>query len=191
MPARSPAVCSSSAFLPIACRATSSPAKPAASKRWACGSCSTTRSKTCWPNSVPAPSMPCTWPSARRRTEHVDIPGERLRAGVGGLVALAGRRRRRASQDRAARGDLRRRQYRHGCGAHGATTGRRRGGDRVPARPSPHARAPVRGRRSRRRGREDQVAERHQGHFRFGYHRGTDGTGRQWPAPRPPESSRR
>ena len=51
MPARLPAACSSSAFLPIACRATSSPAKRAASRRWACGSCSTTRSRTCWPNS--------------------------------------------------------------------------------------------------------------------------------------------
>ena len=59
--------------------------------------------------------------------------------------------------------------------------GRRRGADRLPARPRAHAGARVRGRRGARGRRQDQVADHHQGDRRAGADRRDDGTRRRGP----------
>ena len=74
-------------------------------------------------------------------------PRPRRGAGAGCGEPAARGRRRGKTVARPPRGDLRRRQYRNGRGAHRATAGRGRSADRLPPRPRAYARARIRGRR--------------------------------------------
>ncbi len=106
-------------------------------------------------------------------------PGARRRPGARCGEPLARRQRRRPAQARTARGDLWRRQHRDGCGPHRQAARRRGGHHRLSPRPRAYAGACLRGRRGDRGGRQDQVADHHQGVFRLVAHRRGHGDRRQ------------
>ena len=82
------------------------------------GSCSTTRSTTCWPNATPAASTRCSSRSARSVGKHVDIPGARRRPRARCRQRCCTTSAPGNAAARPPRGRLRRRQHGDGRGAH-------------------------------------------------------------------------
>ena len=98
--------------------------------------------------------------------KHVDIPARDAVRVLDAVSLLRDVSTGEAAAARPPRGDLWRRQHRDGRGAHRAAPGRRRGADRLSARPRAHAGARVRGGRGARGRRQDQVADHDQGNRR-------------------------